>query len=341
MPTEWAALLPRLDPELVYAAEHQPDVTHPDPQVARRLFTRAFKLSRATRGAAYGADRVAVEDSSFQARDDGREIGIRVYRPRGAATPAPVLVFFHGALLAGDVDTEHARCLRFATEAGCAVVSVDYRKPPEHKYPAPTDDCFAAVDWVHRTAAGWGGDPRRIAVAGSSSGALLAAAVALLARDRGGPRLALQMLLYPTIDDRQQTASSRAFSLVGRVSDDRWVWRHYLGDDPAIMASPQAVPARCDDFTRVAPAYVLIAEVDPLRDEALDYATRMMRDGVRVELHLMAGTFHGFDAAAPGAEISRRSLEEQCAALRWAFGVVEADEVVRPGQSSRPASGRS
>lgn len=315
--------LARLDPDLLRAALNQPYVAHADPLLARKAFARAIRVSRALRGVTYPSDRVEVTHRSFPAPDDGREIGIRMYAPREGTAPAPVLVYFHGACVSGDLDVEHERCLRFAAEVGCAVVSVAYRRPPEHPFPAPTEDCFSAVRWVHDTAADWGADPARIAVAGSSSGATLAAAVALMARDRGGPRLALQMLLYPQLDDRLDTNSLRVFdqSPTGYQLDSRWEWRWYLGPDPAAPASPYAVPARCDDFTGVAPAYVLVAEVDPLRDEAIDYAIRMLRDGVRVELHQVARTFHGFDAAAPLAPVSVRALAEQCAALRYALGL--------------------
>lgn len=319
-----ASMLRRVDPQLRHMAQHRPAPVSSDPMIARRQFTRALKISRALRDAAYTTDRVDVADSSFRVPAGDREIDIRSYRPLGVREPLPVLVYCHGALLAGDLDTEHDRCLRYAAEAGCAVVSVAYRRPPEHPFPAPTDDCYAAVQWIHETGAEWGVDPRRIAVAGSSSGAMLAAAVALLVRDRGGPPLALQMLLYPALDNLYRTRSVAAFSMTGsgRPIDSRWIWRYYTGDDPMVTSSPYAVPARCREFSGLASAYILVAEIDPLRDEALDYAVGMMRAGVRVELHLVARTCHGFDAANPEAAVSQRSLDEQCAALRWAFANV-------------------
>ena len=314
-------MLARLDPELVHAFGRQPELTHPDPMVARKHFERAIKLSKGLRGAGYIAERVEVVDTTFRALDDGREIPIRSYRPRGATQPVPVLVFFHGALLAGDLETEHARCLRYADDVGCAVISVAYRRPPEHPFPAPVEDSYAAIQWVHSTGSEWGADPSRIAVGGSSSGATLAAAVAIVARDRGGPQASLQLLLYPALDDQFMTPSVEAFSVTasGKPIDSRWIWQFYLGTDPATAALPQAVPARCTDFTGLAPTYLLIAEIDPLRDEAMDYAIGLMRAGVRVELHLVARACHGFDAIAPDATVARRSIREQSDALRWAF----------------------
>lgn len=314
-------MLARVDPELTQFFRRQPDLNHsPDPLVARKQFARAFKLSKALRPG-YVTDRVTVEDMSFSAYDDGREIAIRRYLPQGLPEAAPVLVYFHGALLAGDLDTEHDRCLRYADEVGCAVVSVDYRRPPEHPFPEPVEDAYAAIRWVADTAADWGGDPSRIAVGGSSSGATLAAAVAIVARDRGGPDLVLQVLLYPALDDREITPSIEAYSITpaGTPLESRWLWQFYVGDDPAVAASPHAVPSRCTDFAGLAPVYLLVADVDPLRDEALQYAVGMMRAGVRVELHLIAGTCHGFDAVAPESAVAQRSIREQSDALRWAF----------------------
>lgn len=324
MPSDMASFLPRLHPDLVYAAEHQPNLMHPDPAIARQRFRRALRVSQALRGAPDFCDQIDVTDHSFRAYGDSHKIVVRIYRRRSSESVTGVLVFFHGALLAGDLETEHTRCLRFAAEADCIVVSVAYRLPPEHPFPTPTNDCYAAVSWVCETARQWGGDPTRIAVGGSSSGALLAAAVALMARDRGTPRIALQMLLYPTLDDRQDTASVAAFSLATKMADDRYVWRHYLGAVRHAATSPYAVPARCSDFSGVAPAYILVADIDPLRDEALDYATRMMQDGVSVEVHVFARTFHGFDAAAPQAAPSVRSSAEQCAVLRRALAASRA-----------------
>jgi acetyl esterase len=142
-----------------------------------------------------------------------------------------------------------------------------------------------------------------------------------MARDRGGPRLGLQMLLYPALDDRLDTDSMREFPATSSwtVQDSALMWRHYLGDHPDAATSEYAVPARRADFTGVAPAYVLVAEVDALRDEAIDYAVRMTRDGVPVELHHVSGAFHGFDAAVPAAAVSARSLADQAAALHHAL----------------------
>ncbi|MEU9593578.1 alpha/beta hydrolase [Streptomyces sp. NPDC048193] len=327
-----------LDQELVEAERRQPFVSFTDPLRARRNFRRAVSLSRALRGPSPGEGNTKVEDTEFTAPGDGRKISVRIYTPVATAPlgtqekqPLPVLLYMHGgAFVAGDLDTEHDRCLRFCRDAGCAVVSIDYRRPPEHPFPAPLEDCYSVLCRVAEVAESRGWDGRRIAVGGSSAGGNLAAGLALMARDRSGPRIALQLLLYPALDDRLTSESFRRFPRASGwdVEDSPLMWRHYLGDTPA--APVYAAPARCDDFHGVAPAYVLVAEVDALRDEGIDYACRMMRDGVPVELHCFAKAFHGFDLAVPQAALTRHALADQAAALKAAFG--------RP---SRPAPART
>lgn len=224
-----------------------------------------------------------------------------------------------GAFVAGDLDTEHDRCVRFSRDADCAVVSVDYRRPPEHPFPAALDDCYAVLTQVSQEAGNRGWDGERVAIGGSSAGGNLAAGLALMARDRSGPPIALQLLLYPALDDRLTSQSFRRFPRASGwdIEDSPLMWSHYLGG--ASPAHEYAAPSRCDDFHGVAPAYVLVAEVDALRDEGIDYACRMMRDGVPVELHCFARAFHGFDLAAPQAALTRHALADQVAALKAAF----------------------
>ncbi len=235
-----------------------------------------------------------------------------MYRPAGDAAPRPAVVYIHGGgFIAGDLDSEDVRCVRFANEAGCVVVSVEYRLAPEHRYPAALDDCYAVLCWTASSAAELGVDPHRIGLAGASSGGNLAAATALLARDRGEPPVAFQCLVYPTLDDRMQTASVR---FVGTPlvdgSDVARCWDHYLGADRTDV-SPYAAPARAVDLAGLPPTYIMTAELDPLRDDGLRYASRLLEAGVSVELHQFAGAFHGFDLF-PTA-LSQRALDEQVA----------------------------
>ncbi|HVA02720.1 MAG TPA: alpha/beta hydrolase [Acidimicrobiales bacterium] len=270
-------------------------------------------------------ERVVVADRAMPGVEPGTEIPLRIYAPVARLNgPAPALVFFHGgAFVLGDRYTEELRCLRYAAEAGCVVVSVDYRLAPEHRFPAGVEDCFAGLEWTVANAAELGIDPGRVGVGGSSAGGALAAAVALMARDRGGPALRVQILNYPVIDDRMQSASMRAFDATpmwtsGSNAD---MWQHYLGDpEDRGEVSVYAAPGRATDLRGLPPAYVLTAELDPLRDEGIEYATRLMEAGVPTELHTVPGACHGFDIIAATQTLGKRALEEQVRALVRGLG---------------------
>jgi acetyl esterase/lipase len=207
-----------------------------------------------------------------------------------------------------------------AGEVGAVVVSVDYRLAPEHPFPAGVEDCYAALAWLAAHAAELGVDPARIAVAGQSAGGGLAAATALLARDRGGPALCFQLLEIPELDDRLDTPSMRAFTdtPLWNRPNAVWSWKHYLGASHAGEPSAYAAPARAKDLAGLPPAYVSTMEFDPLRDEGILYALRLLQAGVPVELHSYPGTFHG-SALLPGAKVSQRGAREVMEALRHAL----------------------
>ena len=258
-------------------------------------------------------DRVAVENREVPGRRADRTLLLRLYRPQHLAGSA--LVFLHGgAFVLGDVYVEEQRCLHLAAETGALVVSVEYALAPEEPYPSGLEDAYAGLCWVSGEAEALGVDRRRIAAGGSSAGAGLAAALALLARRRGGPEICFQLLVYPMLDDRMGTPSMqlRGTPLFGgRAAAD--AWGHYLGGRPA---DELAAPARAEDLGGLPPAYLMVAEQDPLRDEGIDYATMLTRAGVGCELHLFPGTFHGFDLVCPRSALGRRALEEQATALR-------------------------
>jgi acetyl esterase len=264
--------------------------------------------------------RVRTEDRAIPG-PAGNEIPVRIYRPIAPSSePAPGLVFFHGgAFYMGDLDTEHLNCLRATLETRCITVSVDYRLSPEHPFPAGVDDCYAALQWTAGNAAELGIDTERIAVGGSSAGGALAASVALMARDRGGPALCYQSLGYPVLDDRLETPSS-AYDDVPIFTGPaaKHMWSLYLGDRRDDV-SPYAAPARASDLSGLPPAYVMTAEFDPLRDEGIDYAVRLQRAGVPTELHNFPGTVHGFDLVAPQCAVSQRAIGDRFSALAVAF----------------------
>jgi len=192
----------------------------------------------------------------------------------------------------------------------------DYRLAPENPFPAGLEDCYAALGWTALHTDELGIDPNRLAIAGQSAGGGLAAACALLARDRNGPKLCFQLLEIPELDDRLETPSMQQFTdtPLWNRPNAVWSWRHYLGAEHTGEVSPYAAPSRASDLSNLPPAYVSTMEFDPLRDEGILYALRMMQAGVPVELHSYPGTFHG-SAMFPDAEPSRRNSSEVLGAL--------------------------
>jgi acetyl esterase/lipase len=287
--------------------------------------------------------RVVVTERMVPGPPGAPEVRVRIYQPpghRAARRMTGAVVHFHPGLFFGSLDMDQARCMRFSAGAGCVVVSVDYRLAPEHPFPAAFEDGCAVLRWTAASAAELGVDPSQIAVAGCSTGATLAAAVALWSRDTRDPLLALQMLLYPALDDRLETMSMLEFAEpapceAGRAGS-RHTWRHYLGETNGAV-SPYAAPARAVDLAGLAPAYILTAEYDCLRDEGITHALRLLQAGVPVELHQYAGAFHAFDLIVRTAGISRRAVDEQVAVLRRALSPGAERPSGRPAASSRPA----
>jgi acetyl esterase len=250
----------------------------------------------------------------------GGEITVRVYKPAGMG-PHPVLVFYHGGgWVIGDLYTHDGICRAMVNAAGCAVASVDYRLAPEFKYPVPVEDSYAGLLWVVANATRLGLDPARIAVGGDSAGGNLAAVMSLLARDRRGPRLLLQILVYPVTNYDFGTASYRenATGFVLTTEDMRWFWRHYLSREEQgreMMASPIQAKSLAD----LPPALVVTAGCDPLRDEGEAYAARLRDAGVAVTLTQYPGMFHGFLRMTRILDQSRVLLDEIAGALKKAL----------------------
>lgn len=260
-------------------------------------------------------DDVVNEDANFS-------VPLRIYRRENLPESNGVLLFVHGgAFVLGNLESEHDRCVYYAQNVDTVVVSVGYRLAPEFPYPAGHDDVWSALKWLVAHATELGVDTKRICIGGSSAGGSLAAGVALRCRDENGPLLAAQMLLYPVLDDRGNTPSMTTFERYDPWDGDRSrkMWPLYLGHDGA--APVYAAPARADDLHDVPPTFVMSCEEDPLRDEDLAFAQRLLHAGVSVELHHYRGTYHGFDVMAPETTVSRRALSEQALFLQRTIGV--------------------
>jgi len=248
-------------------------------------------------------------------------IRIRLYAPE-TSSPLPILAFFHGGgWVTGDLDTHDSACRGLANRASCLVVAVDFRCAPEHRFPAPLEDCWAAVEWLGREGAELGGDPARLALCGDSAGGNLAAAGAVRARDRGGPPIAAQLLVYPVLDCNLETPSYLAKATGYGLTRDsmRWYWEQYLGEGGDGL-SPEASPLRTGDLAGLPPALVVTCEHDPLHDEGVAYARRLAAAGVRVEQIDEAGMIHGYFRMPAVIGRSRKSWDDCARFLRQAFG---------------------
>ncbi|MGW4490181.1 alpha/beta hydrolase fold domain-containing protein [Amycolatopsis sp. NPDC004368] len=267
---------------------------------------------------------VTIEDCEVPGRHGAPAVPVRVYRPARGSGPWPAVLQLHaGGFVTGDLDTDHTTASAIAAAVGAVVVSVGYRLAPEHPHPAAVADCYGVLLWLAESAGDLGVDPTRIAVSGQDAGGGLAAAVALLARDCGGPAPALQVLGSPMLDDRLATewAWAAADTRDRRRHDAERRWAAYLGTEAGgPLVSAYAAPARGADLARLPPAYVTASQLDPVRDEALEYARRLAQANVPVELHLYPETFPG---AAFGA-VSRRRSADLVDALRRALAAAPA-----------------
>lgn len=286
-----------------------PPMTDLPPPAAREMY-------RAMQPPAPEIEVAGVEDRGIPGPDG--EIGIRVYRPAGDG-PFPLHVFFHGGgWVIGDLDTHDADCRELCAGAGCVVVAVDYRLAPEHPFPAAPEDCYAATCWAAEHAAELGAKPGPISVGGDSAGGNLAAVVSLLARDRGGPEIALQLLVYPVTDAAMDTTSFRtnADGYMLTAEGMRWFWDHYC--PVAEREDPRASPLRAASLEGLPPALVMTAEFDPLCDEGEAYARALQAAGVTVDLRRYDGLIHGFFSMARMIPAARTGVEAACAALKAA-----------------------
>lgn len=310
-----------VDPELVPILALAPDMG----VSADTLEATRGRVAAMTRMGLETVDEsVAVGEHHAPGTDGGPDVRVRLYRPAGLPANAPVIYHIHGGgFLFGTAELGDARNRAWAKAVNAALISVDYRLAPEHPYPAALDDCYAVLEWLHAEGPSLGLDPARIAVRGESAGGGLAAALCLLARERGGPQIAFQLLIYPMLDDRTVTTDEpNPFS--GQFVWDRpsnaFGWKSWLGQPAGSPDVPYlAAPARAPDLSGLPPTMIATAALDMFIDENLRYAQRLIRAGVATELYVAPGAFHGFEAMVPDARVSRQFTDRCIDALRRAL----------------------
>jgi acetyl esterase len=309
-----------IDPELAVAAKFLPTLDLTDIPGQRRA-------SAALLNATSTLDRpdAIVEDVSAPGGVGSPDIQMRIYRPKAfPAQPLPIIYDLHpGGFVLGSIEMNDVANRTLAIDLPAVVVSIDYRLAPETPFPGALEDCYAGVKWVGSHAAELNGDASRISLHGYSAGAGLAAALALLVRDRSGPSINFQYLGAPQLDDRLNSSSMKRFidtPFVRRGTAER-SWEAYLGvgTPDSEHVSAYAAPARATSLTGLPPTYIAVAEFDPMRDEGIAYAQALLTAGVSVELHLFPGTFHS-SFIVDTAVISRREIAEKVTVLRRANG---------------------
>lgn len=254
-------------------------------------------------------------------RADGSHFKNMVMRPREASAALPILLYYHGGGFALSwVSLHHQSCQRYAMEANCITLLVDYRLGPKRPFPDGFEDCYTAYEWVMQNAATLNADPSRVVVMGDSAGGAFAAGVAQRALDEG-KSLNGQALIYPVLDSDCKTTSATDFEKtpIFNAESNRHMWRMYLKNVPAGDDPVYASPGHRQNLSTLAPAYVETAEFDPLRDEGIEYAQRLADAGVAVDLNSTKGTVHGYEAAAQDNPVVEASMQRRLAALRAFF----------------------
>ena len=302
-----------MDPELAAAATML-EAINPDDLDGHRETLRRVHASQVDR---WMSDMVVIEDIT-PGPAGSPPVALRTYRPLGAPPEAPTLLWLHGGAFAvGFAAVDDDFCVRVAAAAGYFVVSPEYRLAPEDPFPAGFSDCLAAYEWVVEYSTAVGADRGCLVVGGTSAGAGLAASLCLKLRDIGAHQPVLQLLACPVVDDRLATPSMveyRSTPVFDRYQAEL-MWRRYLRSWKEEVP-PYAAAGRARDLRGLPAAYVQTAEYDPLRDEGLDYARRLVDAGTAVELHLYPRTFHSFDMVVPTAAVSRRAFQEYLDVLR-------------------------
>jgi acetyl esterase/lipase len=303
-----------VDPQLLPLLELFPTMQF-SVELLPEIRARAFPAPEDPRAAA-----VALETRMVSGPAGAPDVPIFIYRPREKSGALPCIFHIHGGgYVVGSAATMEPFHRPLALDADCCIVSVDYRLAPETRYPGAIEDCYAALAWIHKQAASVGVDARRIGVMGESAGGGLAAALALLARDRREYKLAFQHLIYPMLDDRTcVSASPHPFTgeFIWTPHNNQFGWSSLLGVPPGSDGvSPYAAPARAADVARLPPTFISTGALDLFLEEDIDYAKRLARQGVPVELHVYPGAYHAFDLE-PNAQVAVSARRDSVAALR-------------------------
>lgn len=266
---------------------------------------------------------IVTSDHHAPGLDGAPDVFVRLYQPADRPDTLPALLWIHGGgFVLGSVQNDDLQAKSLAVALNCVVASVEYRLAPEHPFPAPVEDCYAALKWLAANTQELGINPERIAIGGASAGGGLAAGLGLLARDRAEVEVCYQLLLYPMIDDSNVAQAgpdipdtpvwTRANNLAG--------WRAYLGQEPGSEGiSAYAAPARAEDVSGLPPTFIGVGTPDLFRDEDIGYAHRLMQAGVPTELHVYVDGFHAFDVFAPQTDTSQRLIQEYTGLLRQAL----------------------
>ncbi len=319
---------PAFDPELgaILAALPPMQIVTDDNLGAQRpMYALGYESIRAT------AERLGVRHEQVSVPGPNGDIVMSVLSPADGAHDAPALFSIHGGgQIMGDrfFMMEGIGQLEWVARFGIVLIAPEYRLAPEHPYPQPIEDCYAGLLWTVEHAAELGVDPARILVGGASSGGGLAAGIALLSRDRGGPQLLGQLLICPKLDDQNDSVSARQYTHAsgfgGLCSQEtnEYEWNAILGEGhKQRVVDPYASPARAEDLRELPPTFIDVGSAELYRDEAVAYASALWKDGVQAELHVWPGGFHGFDIFVPTAVLSLAAREARIAWLRRTWGV--------------------
>jgi acetyl esterase/lipase len=309
-----------MDPELLAVFAKMPQSNPEDVtiEVARAIRNRTAALA-ASRPKQPKNQTICYEDRDIHNPVDNCDVPVRIYTPLKLDIPRPGILNIHGGgFIQGDLETDDLLCAQMSDTLGCVVLSIDYRLAPEFPYPAALNDCYSVLKWMSANAKDIGVDRNRIGIRGGSAGGGLAAGLTLMARDRHQVNIHFQMLLSPCLDHRHLTQSSN------NITDNRTFsrqmsltrWKAYLGGIESEEVPPYAAPILASDLSNLPPAYIMVGELEVMRDENIEYASRLMQSGVSTELHVYAGAFHGFNVFVPDASISIQANAEIEAALR-------------------------